>query len=220
MKTFLYIVIILVLIVLAFIPIFIGQDFKSSISVSAEIISAFSSLVTLLIALLLFDKYGLKKNIIERKTETVLKLLEKVRKTRLLLRGERSVIHFCPLKEWQDTYEQFNTLLVVFDVNYLDFIKSYFSDSKSLYLPPKIVDKFKKLEPTVLVHDIANLPKNEYLKVTIPGYPKGDESFGRFNGSDLTFYEFNNLWIDLHDEILNWLKANDIDTNDLNIEAY
>jgi hypothetical protein len=34
----------------------------------------------------------------------------------------------------------------------------------------------------------------------------------------LNFYDFNNLWIDMVDELETWLKSNNIQFEDLNVE--
>lgn len=218
MKTFYYFLIVIFIVIVAVIPFALDQSINNTLCISNGIVEAICSLITLIIALILFDRHGLKKSMIEKRTEATLELLERIRHIKFFMKGEDSFIQYRPLKQWQADYEKFNEMLLVFDKSYLEFLIGYLKESKSLYLPTRIAEKLRKVEPTTISYNIEAYQPGKYLEVRIPGFPKEGERFGKFNNSDLNFYDFNNLWIDMVDELETWLKSNNIQFEDLNVE--
>jgi len=219
MKTFYYFLIVIFIIGLAVIPFALDESINDTLRISTGIVGAICSLMTLIIALILFDRYGLKKSMTEKRAEASLKLLERIRQLKFFIKGEDSFILYSPLNQWQSDYEKFNEMLLVFDKSYLEFLINYFKEFNTLYLPPKIAEKLRNVEPTSISYNIESYQRGKYLEVRIPGFSKENERFGKFNNSDLNFYNFQNLWIEMVDELEAWLKSSNIQFEDLNVET-
>lgn len=72
-------------------------------------------------------------------------------------------------------------------------------------MPIAIVAKINLLKPS-MVNQIKPEESESFLKVTFGGDKETDLDFGKFNDDDITFLDFYNLWIDIMEEISNWLK--------------
>lgn len=86
-------------IVFVALPFFFTPTVNESLAVSSNIISALVSLVTLLIAVLLYSKYGVEKSVLDKQTESVLRLLTELKKTRFLCEKDDGILQLrldCP----------------------------------------------------------------------------------------------------------------------------
>lgn len=199
-------------------PFQLTNNEQKTISVSTGLISCISSIITLVIAFLLFDKYGLKKDFIKTQTEIVISQLEAIRTARFLIRAkDNSFLQFYPTKNRLDSYERFYSEKLIFNKKYWEYTNQVFRFSSSIYMPKEIASKIDKLKPSLLEH----IPAGEldfYSKVTFWGENEKDAIYGRINGEDITFQEFYATWLNILDEINNWL-GDKVSIDELNVES-
>jgi len=202
---------------MSILPFLLTSCQQDTIAISAGLVGGISSLITLIIAFLLFDKYGLKKDFIKSQTEIVLAQLEVIKTVRFLIRSKDKFLQFFPTINRVDSYEIFYSEKLVFSKKYWEYVNQIFKYSSSIYMPQSIVTKINRLMPSV----IANMTEGDiesYSKVTFWGDHDEDMVYGKFNHEDVTFHEFYTNWLDIIDEIRNWLKDK-IDIDKLNIDS-
>jgi hypothetical protein len=217
MKRHYYILLITFSICLFVLPFIFNDSINHLLSISCNLVGSFCSIITLFIAIILFDKYGLKKSLIEKKADLVLRLIENLKQVRLFMKNDKQFVQYRPLTDWQSTYEMFNDMLLVFNKDYLSGLNKIFEYADNLYLPISIVEKIRNLEPSSITYDLDRLANPDYFEVSVPGLQKSEDIFGRLNGKNMTFYDFNNLWIEILEEAEKWLKENDIEIKELNV---
>lgn len=89
MKIFILILLLLTL-GLGFLPFLLNPTIQASLTVSENLIGTIASLTTVLIAILLYSKYGVEKSVLEKQTETVLRFLTELKKTRFLCNSDQT----------------------------------------------------------------------------------------------------------------------------------
>ncbi len=212
------ILVVLVMILIFILPFQLANDQQKAISISTGLISGICSLITLVIAFLLFDKYGLKKDFVKTQTEIVLAQLEAIRTTRfLILAKDKSFLQFYPTKYRLDSYERFYSEKLIFNRKYWEYTNQVFRFSSSIYMPKEIASRIDKLKPSLMEH-ISATEMDFYSKVTFWGEDETDSIYGRVNGEDITFQEFYTNWLDILGEINKWLKDK-ISIDELNVES-
>ena len=216
MKKAIYILIILVLLSIIIIPFFFNSAQNNKIVVAANLVSALASLITLVIAFLLFDKYGLKKDFVRTQTEIVLQQLESIRTAGFIIRSKNSFLQFLPSKNRIESYEMFYSEKLIFSQKYWEYVNHIFKLSSSIYMPKEIVEKINLLKPSMIEHLKLEEVSN-YSKVTFWGDKIEDNDFGKMNGEEITFQIFYTYWIDVIDVIISWLSSK-IDIDKLNIK--
>lgn len=200
-----------------FLPFCLTADQQDSIKVSAGMISAFASLITLSIALILFDKYGLKKDLIKSQGDLVLNQREKIKSVNFLISSEDGVLNFFPGKDRINDYERFYSNKLVFSDKYWNYINDVFQISSSIRMPPNIAEKINTLKPSIVAY-LKPDQINSYSKVTFWGEKDDGVKYSKMNDSEITFQEFYQIWIEILDEIDSWLNDKKIYTNKLNTE--
>lgn len=198
-------------------PFFFTSDQNDKIAVSTNLISAIASLITLIVVFLLFDKYGLKKDLIKTQTEVVLQQLESIRTASFLIRSNKGFLQFFPSKSRIESYEIYYSERLIFSKKYWEYINQIFQWSSSIYMPKDIVEKINLLKPATILH-LKPEEIDNYSKVTFWSDKSADTDFGKMNGEEITFQNFYVYWIDVIDVINNWLNDK-IDINKLNIES-
>ena len=216
MKKAIYILIILVLLSIIIIPFFFNSAQNNKIVVAANLVSALASLITLVIAFLLFDKYGLKKDLVRTQTEIVLQQLESIRTAGFIIRSKNRLLQFFPSKDRVAIYEKFYSEKLIFSTKYWKYVNDIFHLSSSIYMPKEIVEKINMLKPTTISH-IKPEETDAYSKVTFWGDKSEDMEFGKMNGEEITLQQFYSYWIDAIDMIISWLRRK-VEIEKLNIE--
>lgn len=224
-KTIIFILFISIL--LSFTPFFLSQKKFPEITLSTSIISALSSFITLIIALLLYKKYGIENKLLEKNLESSEKLLSELGKVRITFKNDRSFIQFFPLKkefyikekeilEYQKTqlifserglqslgkisemaYDPFLPKSIALELRFFEFIHG-------ALIEPKDYSKFLKTEIYVAPNstfDLINKNVNRYLS---------------FNDEKITFQEFQYQWWKVTKAIKDWLKKNSSNYDEIN----
>jgi hypothetical protein len=218
MKKIIITLVIILIVSLGITPFFLTQNANSALSVGTSIISALASIVTLLIALLLYSKYGVEKSLISKQTEVVFRLLTELKKTRfLILWGNGNLLQlFLDMlgHEFINEYENKN---LVFNMSYAEGLNNIWEIAEDIFLPTEIADKIRPL----MVQSISGeKEKDKYMLVTVPGHSDKtkDDFFGKLNHKDMTMKEFVDQWTLVIKESKKWLKEYSNMKVDLNFE--
>ena len=66
-----------------------SEDLSNGIIIGAGLIGSLASIITMIVALLIYDKFGLDKKITDYQTESIFRLIEQIRNTSCKVQGKR-----------------------------------------------------------------------------------------------------------------------------------
>ena len=78
-RSYLLIIVIVLSFLIVVLSIVLSCDYKEGITLASNFISAFSALITMIIAFLLFDQFGVTNRFVHSQTDSVMKLIEKLK---------------------------------------------------------------------------------------------------------------------------------------------
>lgn len=219
------VILVLVIILSIFLPIIFrsnNETANQTITNISTIVGSFASLFTLIIAILLFNKFGIETPLLEKNTTIVFEFIEELKKSKLSLQGDNffmmismhnphEIIINSPFPEsW---YYDKN---LIFSENYNKCLLRLFEISDNPFMPKTICEKVQKLNCHLLLMNV-DWHDSQYTKVRVPGELEIDIEYGRFNGKDITLFDFLNLIEDVKVELVKWITKNSDYTPDLNI---
>lgn len=142
---------------------FINASMLEALRNVFAIISGTASFITVVLAVLLYNKYGIEKTIIEKNLDISLKLLEEIKKIEITFTGSNFTVYYRPATwsfEYFEAHYHIKLLFANTIVNDLENIALY---SNNLYLPKEIKKKVDKILPYMLSYntDIPNI--SEYV---------------------------------------------------------
>jgi hypothetical protein len=126
------------------------RDFVKGFDFASNIIGTFSSLITMVIAFLLFDQFGLKQRFVNCQTDSVIRLIERLRNFNCIIKSKK-VTYQIPfsadlshrknlIKQAGDDGKQ---LMFTGDPSYMNTISELIND---FWIPSNIKNKAKFLE--------------------------------------------------------------------------
>ncbi|MFZ5376888.1 MAG: ATP-binding protein [Patescibacteria group bacterium] len=129
----------------------------SSLTVSSNIVSALASLVTLVIAVLLYSKYGVEKSVLDKQTEAVLRLLSELKKTRFIFEYKDGMLQIrldnLRDKSWKNfkfrPIKDLEKKNLRFDIGYVEGLKNIWDIADDIFLPVEIVEKINPLSTQI-----------------------------------------------------------------------
>jgi len=185
----------IVVIVLLSIPFLFSNSINEKIVVGSRLLTVLTSLLTFIIAILLYNKFGIERSLIDKQSKEVFSLLENLNKSTIFLQSDKEFIRFNPANPYVDFYEEFYGRKILFSINYIEGLENVWKFSRSVFLPKEIAEHLKLNEVTFLIaKDKIN---DDDLKVFVPLKNNKDEKFGANGYDELTFLDFINKWNDL-----------------------
>ncbi len=204
-----------------------NNSFNSNIL--KDIFLTTTSFITLIIAILIYDRFGYRKIIFEKKLDIVLKLLEKIKSTQIIVsyenREERKM-SICSVMINQEEVNRLNETLnpkayVVFSIEELN---TYFKEMNlmcsNIYMPKEISKRLEFISITYLEGVTGNKTyENENIKLSIN---KNVGNISSLDGwykthEDLSFETFTNNYFTCVNTIENWINKYSSIRADLNI---
>jgi len=140
----------LIIVLLAVVPFIVNQQTLTQISLSSSIISSLSSLVTLVIALLLFNRFGIENKLLEKNLETTERLLSELGKIRIIFKSNNILIQFFPLrKEFYRQHKEIKAYMnmkIIFSMDSLRNLGGISEFAYDPFLPKSIATALKSFE--------------------------------------------------------------------------
>jgi hypothetical protein len=195
-----------------------SETVNQTLNIIATLTSAIASLLTLIIAIILFNKYGIETPLLQKNTEVVFSFLEEFKKTSFLIQGKNYGLMITLHSSSQYThFEDWYGEKLLFSTEYMSSLDKLMKISESPFMPKSIYDKIDKLRFHVLVMDIKDEDLDKYATVMTIGQQLIGAKFGRFNHQDMTLFEFLNIIEEVKSEIVKWISKNSNYSPDLNI---
>jgi len=123
------------------------------VSRGKDIVTALSSLITLVIALLLYNRFGVEKSVRDRQTNAVIALLEAMKRLRLVIHGDAGIFLFTVHRDRFEFFQSQNlgdkTLL--FNYRYLEEMKKVEDALENVFMPKSVRKEFQALISHVFI---------------------------------------------------------------------
>lgn len=188
----------------------IPPDFISTLVVSLSFLGDFAAMATLAIAVLLYDKFGLRNKLIEKQAEEVLELVSMLKAITFTVKGRKCTYFVQPnrskLGHISEMYEyrvDSPKQILISEQNYENALSGILTLSRSHWMPQKIKEKMKFFDIPA-IKKIKNILNDEHVKMSFSGVDDRD-SWGEVV-PPMTFKEFNVNLYGLVEEIDIWLK--------------
>lgn len=231
MKKLFIVLFFVLLLVSVVVPLLLNATCEDAIHVIDHIsfiIAAFCGIVTTVIAILLYDKYGVDKKIIDKNLEVVLQFVDELRKTTICIHGESKVgsyammINFWnkPIEKKDDFMSRCRKDKLFFKLNYGYALNNLYEISKNPFMPPEISEKFQMLTLHVLPEITEEDKQNGFAvatsSVNMLELDDKDQIIGKLNGHDFTVGEYIDNYMEVRDAIKQWLKAHNVADRSMN----
>jgi hypothetical protein len=207
-------------------PYFAPDEVERYIGNASTLISLFSTLLTLALAMILYNQMGLDQTLLQKKAEVVLKLLELLNdrgfkmKTNL---GYTIYISLSSISRHKKDYEKFAYYKLLFNKEYPEYIRPIIELEKNIFLPKELFYKILRLEPNAFYPTMDLITHAEYVQVGIkirepllvdplPDVPVnqwGQLMFISANKTlinEITLKEFIDHWDDLIISSVQWIN--------------
>ncbi len=155
-----------------------SETLYQTINVSATLIAAFATVMTLALALLLYKKYGIDTAVIYKRTEVVFRLLEKINLLIFFLESKEVAFAISMDSSDKKYLQKYYSLKLIFSDAYLDELEKLFEISSNPVTPKKIVEKMDILKFRLISYGISTEEKANYAKLYPLGSRNEQEKFG------------------------------------------
>lgn len=209
------VVILLVLSVLP--PLLLSEKINSFLVTAFAILGGLVAIITVVIAFLLYNKFGIDDVVFSKKVDTTLELLQLIQsKTFWIQNGKvRLQVPLAVIDSDKERFASFRDIPLLFCTEYYEYVNDIYSMSTNYYLPSEIVDKIKSMEVIFLAYP-SDLNVLRFGKVGFAGI-NDSVRWGLANNKEILFKGFVNQWIELILCIKTWIRKHSLDNKTLNI---
>jgi hypothetical protein len=215
-------------ILILLLPLLFLCDIKESLTLGATLLTSIAAFATFVVAYLFYDKFGIGKKITEKQTETVIELLEQLRKVWFLIKleGKDGVTEHLIIRGMSKNltyfkFDSFNNKYITFHFeNYNNGMKSLLSFINNIWIPLEIKEKMNFLDLHVLeTTSNNNAYKENFVTISINNSveKEKEKEFGRKNNEDIKYFQFISSMEILVISIEGWLNKHSNIPIDLNI---
>lgn len=196
---------------------------REGVTLAATLLSAASAIMTMTLAVLLFNRYGVEQDVLKKQFDSVLALLKTLREMHFAMRatdeGGQAIFQITPLDPFSHSiFEMYYDRAIAFNEHAIEKMRPLDEHRYDIFLPVSIAEVLERIIPAFL----QSLP-DQNTKVAraihfIPPDNNEDEPvYLSYNGAEMTFMEFLSRWSDVIDAIDAWLQEHATNAPTLNI---
>ena len=204
------------------VPLLTPDNNQQAISSAAALLSALSAIITMTLAIFLFNRFGVEQDVLKHQFDSVLSLLRTLRAMRFLMKatdkGGEMILQVTPFDPFaHQIFEMHYGKVIAFNEHTIRKLEPLGEHLNDVFLPTSIVDALDPLVPIVLQ---TALDQNEKLTKAIHFAPwdADDTVFLSYNGVEMTLMDFLLKWSELIDAIDAWVQQNAANGPVLNIK--
>lgn len=195
-KDKLYVLSAILLLIAVAIPLilcYLGDDALKVVDSISALIGASCGVITLLIAILLYNKYGIDQSIADRNLKVVLEIVEELKKTVAFACSESKI-------------------------SYVYAFSRLFDLGRDPFAPKEIVEAIKRIQFVTLseVREEKRAEKYAVISVKVEEKIENEEMVGRLNNRDMTLREYVQNYQAVKESIKSWLVNHNVDPKSLN----
>jgi hypothetical protein len=184
---------------------------RDLLTVGMNILTAVCSFLTLIVALLLFNKFGIERTLLERQTNAVICFLEALKKIQLHVHDGRQHIYFTVERRNARLFEDIGDRIVVFHSSTSKELEEAQKASENIFMPREISGRFSPLVPVMFSGVRSDESESQhYFKVEGPhrSDDSKDDWYGHAYDNKTTIAEYIGLWNNVVDAVNKWLQRN------------
>jgi len=220
-KLFILWLIALVIVVILIVTLFLSEGILRRIQYGVAIVGSISSLITLFIALLLFNKFGIEKSILDKNMGVVIKLATEINKLVIYVETEENLlVAFRPSKLTKKRIRSFpsKNALLVFNLDYMESMGPIMDLTCDLFIPKTIKDKLMLVCPVSFTNVIKKSELKNYLLVSgdLQMFNKDKGTYGYLNDEKVIFREYIKCWEKIIKVMKKWIGDNSSISFELN----
>lgn len=215
-----------ILIISIILPYFLSSSIQTYIANVSTIITLCATLITMVIAMILFNQLGLDQTILQKKAEVVFRLLDFLNEQSFHIKtseGYTILIWLTSISKRKESYAQYGHIKILYNTEYLTFIQPILDLQNDVFLPTEILPKISALESQVFSSMKDKVGEPEYSQLSVggkksysdftdiefPDIDKDDWGAIQLRGSgvrQMTVKEFIQEWDDLIVTSTQWLN--------------
>lgn len=209
-----------------------GNILKNASS-ALSVASSLSSLITLLIALTLFNKFGIEKDILEKNLDVVSRIFDVLAKTRIFIDTNdgswHSIALLRDLREGRlSEFSRYGDKIVAGDITVITGMDELSILGENIFMPKEIAACIGKIPAaSIMFSESVNKTPKDYVFIQFPDAKKKafstelgkeveDRRVGLLGGRELKLSEYLRMFDNLYKSCQKWLKANSSINLDLN----
>lgn len=229
-KKELFVISIILLILAIVIPISLsclGESALNVVDSVSALIGAFSGIITLLIAILLYNKYGIDQSITDKNLKVVLNIVDELKKTTVIVISDTKCgSYFIKLNFWntglfeldRDIMRRYLDDTVYFNLSYAHGFEHLYDLSQDPFAPKEIATAIKGIQLMMLSEVKKENRAERHAVISVRTAPpvEHEEIVGKFNNKDLTLREYIQKYQNVKDSIKTWLVNHNVSPESLN----
>lgn len=228
-KNKLYIISAVLLIIAIVVPICLSCKDEGALMVIDSIsalIGACCGVITLLIAILLYNKYGIDQSITDKQLKVVFDIVDELKKTVVLaLSTSNSGSFFARLNFWTTDISGFShgphsylDDTVYFKISYAHAFNHLYDLAQEPFAPKEVSEAIKDIQLYMLSEVKQELRVERYVIL----FANSDENVsngdvvGKFNNIDMTLREYIQNYLKVKESVKTWLLGHGVDPKNIN----
>jgi hypothetical protein len=192
-----------------------SESYNQTFGTIATIIGSIASTLTLVIAILLYNRFGIESTLLEKNSFIVFSFLEKLKQTRIMIQSDRATL-FLEINSQTLFEDQYGEILL-FSSEYYEGLQELSNIADSPFMPRSIADKFNQMKFSTISFDVAQEDIHKFATVSFIGYSHKDILWGKFNGENMTLMEYLNILEEIRFETIKWITEKSILDPNLNV---
>lgn len=229
-KNKLFIILIVLLVLAVIIPICLsslGEQALSVVDSVSALIGAFCGIITLLIAILLFNRYGIDQSVVDKNLKVVLDIVDELKKkTVLVFSDTNSGSYFIQLNFWDSSLIELDRGImrrnlddtVYFRLSYAYGFNRLYDLSQDPFVPKEIASAIKNIQLVMLseVKKEDRAKRHAVISVRDETPIEHADVVGKFNDKDQTLREYIQNYLKVKESIKIWLVNHNVSPDSLN----
>lgn len=228
-KNKLYIISAILLIIAIVLPVFIsclGDDALKVIDSISALIGACCGVITLLIAILLYNKYGIDQSITDKQLKVVFDIVDELKKTVVFaLSTSNSGSFFARLNFWTTDISGFSNSphsylddTVYFKISYAHAFNHLYELAQEPFAPQEVAKAIKDIQLFML----SEVKPEHRVERYVILFANSDENVnncdvvGKFNNIDMTLRDYIQNYQKIKESIKTWLLGHGVDPKSIN----
>lgn len=228
-KNKLYIISAILLVIAIALPIsisFLKEDALIVIDSISTLIGACCGVITLLIAILLYNKYGIDQSITDKQLKVVFDIVEELKKTVVFaLSTSNSGSYFARLNFWTTDISGFGNgphsyldYTVYFKISYAHAFSHLYELAQEPFAPKEVSEAIKDFQ----LYMLSEVKQEHRVERYIIIYANSDENVsyrdvvGKCNDIDMTLRDYIQSYQKVKESIKTWLLGHGVDPKNIN----
>ncbi len=189
------------------------------LSVVANLVTLVSSLATLIIALLLFQRFKIDNFILEQQFTVVNELFLEIKKISFLGQSLGGLEHFIQLHFSEPSWhmdQEYSSKFIAVDVSFFKELANIEKLKNNVFMPKNISNVLKKITPSILT-PIEKSEEHLFFKLWVRGDTNGEAEAMLLNDKKITLRDFSLLLEEIINTSKAWISENSDSKYNLNI---